>query len=157
MGDTKTGKSVRVLSDEVKKILKAQSRTGSAYVFPNPSDLREPVRGLDWAWVGIRNRAQLPDLRIHDLRHAFASFAVAQGVPIYTVGGLLGHTHHASTTRYAHHHDDPLRTAANEVANPIGVALKIGEDQELRYRPANEVGPLDPDTTTNLPPGTAQQ
>lgn len=138
LGDTKTGKSVRVIPDEARKILKAQSPTASPFVFPDPVHTGEPVRGLDWAWVGIRNRAKLPDLRIHDLRHSFASFAVAQGVPLYTVGGLLGHTHHASTTRYAHHHDDPLRAAANEVANPIGAALKLGEAEQTRFKAANE-------------------
>jgi integrase len=138
LDDSKTGRHVKVISELAQKVLAAQARTASPFVFPDPEHQYEPVRGLDWAWVGIRDRAGMPDLRIHDLRHAFASFGVSLGVPLYTVGGLLGHTDHASTSRYAKVLDDPLRSAANEIAAPIGAALELGASEGVRYRPAND-------------------
>lgn len=136
--DSKTGKRSIVLGDAALKIMQAQARSSSRFVFPDPKHADEPVRGLDWAWVGIRKRAGLADLRIHDLRHAFASVAASQGIALHTIGGLLGHAHHASTSRYAHLRDDPLRAAANDIAAPIAAALDLAKAEISRLKAAND-------------------
>ena len=71
-------------------------------------------------WHRIRSAAGLPDVHIHDLRHAFASVAVGLGLGLPTIGALLGHHQAATTQRYAHLANDPA-TAANEL---IGEAIK---------------------------------
>jgi integrase len=68
----------------------------SPYVFPTR------LVGLFRPWDRIRRRAGLADVRLHDLRHSFASFLVNQGVSLYVVQGLLGHASPRMTQRYAH-------------------------------------------------------
>lgn len=63
-------------------------------------------------WLRVIEVAGLEDLRLHDLRHSFASAAASAGVPIQIVGALLGHASPQSTARYAHLYDDPLRNAS---------------------------------------------
>ncbi len=79
-------------------------------------NLREP-------WVAIRQAADLGDLRIHDLRHSFASVGAAGGMSLPIIGALLGHKETATTARYAHLSDDPLRSAANTIGSKIADAL----------------------------------
>ena len=74
-----------------------------------------------WAWV--RRRARLADVRLHDLRHSFASVAVSNGHTLPVIGALLGHTQAATTHRYAHLMDDPLRAASDATATAIEAAL----------------------------------
>jgi integrase len=75
-------------------------------------------------WEVVRARAGLPDLRIHDLRHTFASLAVARGASLFLVGKALGHTQATTTERYAHLADDPVRAVAEAVAQSILEAKK---------------------------------
>lgn len=70
-------------------------------------------------WEVVRERAGLPDLRIHDLRHTFASLAVANGASLFLVGKALGHTQATTTERYAHLADDPVRAVAEAVSQSI--------------------------------------
>jgi integrase len=79
--------------------------------------------GIAKPWQRIRRAAGLPELRLHDLRHAFASVAVAGGDSLLVVGKLLGHTQAATTQRYAHLAPDPLRAVANRVGDRIGEML----------------------------------
>ncbi len=74
-------------------------------------------------WQRVRARAGLKDVRIHDLRHTFASTAVASGQGLPMIGKLLGHTQVQTTARYAHLAADPVRTAADAVANTLSNAL----------------------------------
>jgi len=74
-------------------------------------------------WQRLRLRANLPDVRIHDLRHTFASAALATGEGLPMIGKLLGHSQVQTTARYAHLAADPVRGAANKVANYISAAL----------------------------------
>ena len=67
-------------------------------------------------------RAGLPDLRLHDLRHSFASFLVNRGVSLYVVQGLLGHGNTRYTQRYAHLTADTLRDAAEAAGSAIADA-----------------------------------
>jgi len=91
------------------------------YILPSPVT-GEPSPSLFFPWQRIRTRAGLPDLRLHDLRHSFASFLVNKGVSLYVVQGLLGHAHTKYTQRYAHLTPDTLRDAAETVGSVIASA-----------------------------------
>ncbi len=85
----------------------------------------------------MRKRAGLDDLRIHDLRHSFASDALQLGEDLTMIGRLLGHTQVQTTARYAHLKTDPIRAAANKVSDAIALALslpareKVEEDLDI--------------------------
>lgn len=96
----------------------------SPYIFPSPTTDR-PSPSLYFPWQRIRVRAGLPDLRLHDLRHSFASFLVNSGVSLYVVQGLLGHAHTRYTQRYAHLTPDTLLDAA-ETMNGLVTADRRG-------------------------------
>jgi integrase len=83
------------------------------YVFPTR------LAGIFNPWNRIRRRAGLPDVRLHDLRHSFASFLVNQGVSLYVVQGLLGHASPRMTQRYAHLAPQTLLDAAEMVSSVI--------------------------------------
>ena len=70
------------------------------------------------------------DVRIHDLRHSFASGAVALGESLPMIGKLLGHTQVQTTARYAHLATDPVKAAAERVASNIASILGSGQDQD---------------------------
>lgn len=74
-------------------------------------------------WRRLRKRAGLPDLRIHDLRHSFASGALALGEGLPMIGKLLGHSQVQTTARYAHLADNPIRSAADRISATIAEAL----------------------------------
>ena len=80
------------------------------------SDLERP-------WRRIRERAGLEDVRIHDLRHIYASNALASGLPLEMVGKLLGHTSVQTKARYAHLADAAVHDAANSVAAGLATSL----------------------------------
>lgn len=121
---TKTGKSVRPLTLPALELLERlrqrrdEAGRSSPWVFPSPRG-EGPYIGVQKSWGKIRGRAELDDVRLHDLRHNFASWAVAFGGNLYVVGKVLGHRHGQSTERYAHIQDDPARNAANLAATPI--------------------------------------
>jgi len=94
---------------------------GNPFIFPSPISGR-PSASLHFPWDRIRKRADLTDVRLHDLRHSFASFLVNRGVSLYVVQGLLGHAHTKYTQRYAHLTPDTLRDAAETVASVIAGA-----------------------------------
>ena len=78
---------------------------------------------LSKPWYRIRAKAGLGDVRIHDLRHSFASMAAAGGLSLPIIGALLGHTQAATTQRYAHLAADPLKQAAHLTGKRIAEAL----------------------------------
>jgi integrase len=97
----------------------------SPYILPSPVT-GQPSPSLFFPWQRIRTRAGLPDLRLHDLRHSFASFLVNKGVSLYVVQGLLGHANTRYTQRYAHLTPDTLRDAAETVGTVIAGASHTG-------------------------------
>lgn len=113
--------------------MKTLPKADATWVFPDRRHPGRPVANLDWAWVMIRKRAELPDLRIHDLRHSFASVAVAGGEGLVLIGNLLGHEHVVTTSRYAHLSDDPVRAAADRIRERMAEALGL---PRLFRRPA---------------------
>ena len=125
---SKNGRSRRiVLSDAAVEILNA-ARTKSeqllldvsddTYVFRNPKSGR-PYRSFYSAWFIVRDNAGLSDVRIHDLRHTFASLLVNKGVSLYEVQTLLGHSSMQMTQRYAHLAPDLLHTRTELVSSII--------------------------------------
>ena len=91
---------------------------------------------LEKPWRAIRDTAGLPHVRLHDLRHAFASVAASSGMGLPIIGKMLGHTQAATTHRYAHLASDPVKTAAATVAN------KIADAMQTNTVPAGDVVPL---------------
>lgn len=101
------------LSDSTLRLLAEVPRVeGSEYVFPNP-DTKQPYRHLYHPWHAVRTQAGLSDVRIHDLRHSFASFLINSGRSIYEVQRILGHTQITTTQRYSHLSHDSLLEAAD--------------------------------------------
>lgn len=96
-------------------VLKALPREkGNPYVIAG----RKPgthLINLQKPWRAVREAAKLDDVRLHDLRHSFASFAVGAGLSLPVIGGLLGHKSVQTTARYAHLTQNPLRQATDMV------------------------------------------
>jgi integrase len=103
---------------------------GNPHIFPSPVT-GEPSPSLHFPWQRIRVRAGLPDLRLHDLRHSFASFLVNRGISLYVVQGLLGHAHARYTQRYAHLTSDTLRDAAEAVGQVVGAARGLASERAV--------------------------
>lgn len=117
--DSKTGYSTRPLNGAAKALLKGQARyQGTDFVFPSDG-LDKPYVGTPKVWRRVRTTAGLADVRLHDLRHSFASFAVSGGASLPVIGALLGHKDTATTAQYAHLGDDPVRGAAEKVSSTI--------------------------------------
>ncbi|HAD84861.1 MAG TPA: integrase [Brevundimonas sp.] len=121
--DSKTGAKVIRLGSAALKLIEGLLSNGSIYVFPDRKNPQRPIANLDWAWVRIRKRAGMEDLRIHDLRHSFASAGLAGGEGLYLIGKLLGHSHVSTTSRYAHLADDPVRAAADRISESVAASL----------------------------------
>ena len=118
--DSKTGPKTVPLSEPALEILRGLPRlAGNPHVIPGWKT-GEPYRGEAKAWERIREAAGLADVRIHDLRHAFASVAISNsGASLALVGGAIGHTSAASTSRYAHLAQDPIRAVSELTAGLI--------------------------------------
>lgn len=123
LADSKTGPKVIPLGAAAIKVLSEIERSEASYVFPDRRDDRKPVANLDWAWVGLRDKAGLSDVRIHDLRHSFASMGLMTGQGLPLIGKLLGHAHVGTTARYAHLSDDPVRAAADRISATVAAAM----------------------------------
>jgi site-specific recombinase XerD len=95
------------------------------YVLPG-SRGSDHLVGLQKVWSRVRALAGLADVRVHDLRHSFASVAVADGAALYTVGKVLGHRQARTTEIYAHLGDDPVRRVADLTSRKIVGALAAG-------------------------------
>ena len=119
LADSKTGPRKVYLNSEARRIIDRQPRAGSDYVFPLPSDPTSPTSRSTKLWSTLRKRAGLEEVRLHDLRHTFASHAVMQGVPLPTVARLLGHRQVSMTLRYAHVADREVEAAAERIGDAI--------------------------------------
>jgi integrase len=82
--------------------------------------------GLRRAFMTVCTKAKLSGLRIHDLRHSFASFAIADGASLFLIGKLLGHASARTTERYAHLSSDPLQDAVNKIGSRIMSGRQAG-------------------------------
>ncbi|MFG1295579.1 tyrosine-type recombinase/integrase [Xanthobacter variabilis] len=143
--DSKTGAKVVPLAPAAAEVLAGLGRVkGNPFVLPAiRGDQAQPLVGLQKAWEKVRAHAtemarerarkagtsedeapNLSDVRIHDLRHSFASFAVMDGASLFLVGKVLGHKQARTTEVYAHLRDDPLQAVAARTAARIAEAMK---------------------------------
>lgn len=107
------------LSSQSIAILEEMKITASTkYLFPGKV-AGKPLQDIKKAWGTIRKKADLPAVRLHDLRHTHASHLVSSGLSLSIVGKLLGHTQASTTQRYAHLADEPLRQAAEFFGDKI--------------------------------------
>lgn len=121
--DSKTGPRTVLLNAQAQAIMKRQPREGSEFVFPSLRDSSKHRSTELSLWRKIRKQAHIEDVRLHDLRHNFASYAVMNGVPVPVVSRLLGHTNAGTTLRYAHLGDWETQLAAERVGTAIAAAL----------------------------------
>lgn len=125
LADSKTGpKTIYLNPQAIAVIERLERRDDDELVFPSLYSQR-PI-GLGAHWAKIRRRAALPDLRLHDLRHSFASVAIAHGIPLSTIGKLLGHALPETTARYAHLADEVICESAERVCSGLASAMGIG-------------------------------
>lgn len=117
---TKQRKAHRVpLSSAAVELLRAlQPAANSAWVFPGRDG--KPLTDVKRTWEAVRDAAGLDGVRLHDLRHTYASILASEGLSLPVIGALLGHTQPQTTARYAHLFDDPLRLATEKVAAVVG-------------------------------------
>ncbi|QPZ89692.1 site-specific integrase [Thioclava electrotropha] len=121
--DSKTGARRIPLPPAAQAVLeRLPRRDGNPFVIAGAL-AGQRVTDLQKPWRRIRKSAGLEDVRIHDLRHTYASNAVANGMPIQMVGKLLGHTQIQTTMRYAHLADDPVMQAAERNAAMLSGAM----------------------------------
>jgi integrase len=125
--DSKTGKKVIQLPAPALEVLAEAERptSGRGYVIRGRDgrDPEVPLVNIKDPWATICEAAGLQSLRLHDLRHAFASAAVNDSLSLPIIGALLGHRETRTTQRYAHLADDPQRPAAAQVAGRIAQAM----------------------------------
>ena len=127
--DGKTGPRKVYLNCKAREIIKRQPRTDSPYVFPSLHDPSRPSSETRRVWYLVRRRAGIEDVRLHDLRHTYASHAVMRGVPLPTVARLLGHRQVSMTLRYAHVADREVEEAAERIGTAILGICKSGSSR----------------------------
>jgi integrase len=121
LSDSKTGRKTIVLGAAAIAVLESLERNGPFVIAGKSFD--QPRADLKKPWAAAIKLASLPNLRIHDLRHSFASVGAGAGLGLPIVGKLLGHSQAATTERYAHLDADPVRRAADIICNKISAAL----------------------------------
>jgi integrase len=107
----------------------------SAFLFPSPAG-DTPQRELKRFWHSVCGKAGLENVRVHDLRHSFASYLASSGASLHLIGEMLGHTQPSTTHRYAHLLDDPKRKAADRVGAIITAAENGAEPTQIIKFPA---------------------
>lgn len=133
--DSKTGRKLVTLNAPARQLLAGLPRT-SQYVFPG-RHRGKPLVGVNHAWLRIRKRAGLDGVRLHDLRHSYASTAAGLGASLPVIGALLGHTVPATTARYAGLADDPRRAAAEAVGKQLEALLTPKRADRNSYEGGN--------------------
>lgn len=124
--ESKTGKKFVPLTQPVATILIGLPKIeGSEFIFPGVDN--KPYQGLPKVWSKIRAQAKLEDVRLHDLRHSFASVGAMDGESLYILGKLLGHADQSTTQRYAHIGNNPLTKSAESIASKIDKLMSNAE------------------------------
>ncbi|MEJ7934471.1 tyrosine-type recombinase/integrase [Sphingobium sp. AN558] len=143
LADSKTGPHVVWLNALARAVLDRRAEAASGpFVFPAPKR-KGPMTVIDRQWRAILKEAKITGLRVHDLRHHFASVAVSNGIDLRVVGQLLGHRDIDSTLGYAHLATETLVKSASRVSARIDHSLagcKTGEPSPRRK--AKTVSPV---------------
>ena len=128
LAESKTGRKTIVLNAPALAVLAGLDRVGGYVVAGDVPE--EPRSDLKRPWAMVRRESRLDGLRIHDLRHSFASFGAGGGLGLPIVGKLLGHANAVTTARYAHLDADPLRVASERIGGTIAAAMGEGPRQK---------------------------
>jgi len=129
--DSKTGQRFVPLGQFALDFLQNTSRqAGNPFVCPGARPMR-PLVNLQRPWRRLRERAGLEDVRLHDLRHSFASMGAGVGMSLPVIGKLLGHTQAQTTMRYSHLAADPLKQAANRIGERIAEAMAREPEKKI--------------------------
>lgn len=123
--DSKTGRKVVFLPQAAIDMLKRMQRIGGYVIASDSAGTKDekPRADLKRPWAAITKRAGLDDVRLHDLRHSFASIGAESGLGLPVIGALLGHSSAQTTKRYAHAADEASRRAVDTIASKIGGAI----------------------------------
>jgi len=123
--DSKTGPKIIPLGKTALDLIAGQPKLcSSLWVFPSlKTEGNTPFVGIEKIWKKVRLKMEMPTVRIHDLRHSFASVGVSEGASLPIIGAILGHKEVSTTQRYAHLADNPVRTATDLISERIGSAL----------------------------------
>ncbi len=141
LSDSKTGPRSIPLNATALQVLAGIERIeGNPYVIPGRNEGSHLVQ-LHGPWTWIRENAGLDGVRLHDLRHTFASFGVGSGLSLPLIGKLLGHSDIGTTQRYAHLADDPVRQAAERIGATLEAAMKGKPKAEVVVMERRKVGP----------------
>ncbi len=122
--ESKTGRKPIHLNPEALDILRTHPRLADNPFIITGRRRGAPLTNLQKPWDEIRHRAGFPEVRIHDLRHSFASIAINAGASLHMVGKPLGHAQPQTTARYAHLADHPLRRLNDEIGAAITTTRK---------------------------------
>lgn len=121
--DSKTGPKTVWLGEEARMLLASLKRRGPADpVFWNKL-IKRPLRDIGSFWLDVKAEANLPGVRLHDLRHSFASHAAARSETLPMIGKLLGYSKIATTSRYAHLDDGHVLDAAERIGRLIAESM----------------------------------
>ena len=120
--DSKSGQKTVILNAPALAVLNALERVGP-YVVPG-NDPAQARHDLKRPWDAITKHVGLVGVRLHDLRHTYASVGASGGLGLPIIGRLLGHAQAATTARYAHLDADPLRRASEAIGGRIAAALE---------------------------------
>ena len=124
LADSKTGAKAVPLGAPAVELLKAAPQIeGNPYVIPGRRGTGKHFVGLGKVWERVRSAGNLEGVRIHDLRHSFASVGAGGGHSLPILGKLLGHNQPSTTARYAHLAADPVRVAAEQISSELASAL----------------------------------
>jgi integrase len=129
--DSKTGKKPVYLSAAALEVLAGLARIeGNPHIIPGEK-AGHPKADLKKPWAAVCKAAGLEGVRLHDLRHSFASIGAGASMGLPVIGKLLGHSQAATTHRYAHLDADPLRRAADTIGATISAAMSGGKSGEV--------------------------
>lgn len=121
VADSKTGKKAIVLGADAALVIEGLPRIGQFVIAGQ--DPAKPRSDLNRPWALISKQAGLEGVRLHDLRHSFASIGAGSGLGLPIIGKLLGHADTRTTARYAHLDADPVRRASNQISAAIAGAM----------------------------------
>jgi integrase len=120
--DSKSGRKTIVLNAPAMTVLASLPKVGP-FVVPG-DDPSKPRTDLKRPWKAVTQHAGLIGVRLHDLRHTYASYGAGGGLGLPIIGRLLGHAHVSTTARYAHLDSDPLKQASEAIASRIAAAFE---------------------------------
>ena len=125
LSESKTGPKVVFLNEPGLEILRSQRELSPEgdWVFPG-KDPSQPLKPFSKTWARILKKAEIEDLRLHDLRHNFGSVSASLNMSLPMIAKMLGHSQTVTTERYAHLADNPVQAAAEEVGKALSERMK---------------------------------